>query len=448
MATGNSNNPQSFSHVLQTLNITEDHLYEMAREATWCKRKPRKITPFIMLDSFYDRSRMKSATFRNIASKIDVDYGQGPCKQAVAQRTNFSCCLLVEKLIKKSFEFKFRTASLTVRESWSFSAYKRVLVQDSTIIKLPAWLYPIFSGVSNAHSKVCNARIQAVYDIKNMKLISFSIDSYTKNDLKSTPELDIRKDDLVLRDRGYLIMAELRRHAHLSADFIYRHKTKFIYLDPSTKSPINLLALLREQAHLDLKVLLNDGKQTEVRLIAAPVDSETANLRRMKAKKETKGHCPSREVLAFMDWTIFITNIAKDKADFKTILITYGLRWRIEIIFKAWKSHMNFDSIHRVSQVQLLIILKMRLLRIMLFTNFLYRDCYLIVWHNFQIHLSMLSFFNELNCNPERITKILSALNRPFDLNAPIWQTLVKYCCHEKRKRLNFHDSCKITNLT
>jgi len=442
MSTVNSDNLNSFSSVLQTLNITENDLCEMAKEASWCKRKPRKITPFMMLDSFYDRTNMECASFRNIASKIDFDYGSGPCKQAVAQRTNFSCCRLVENLIKKSFEAKFHTAALTIQENTLFSAYRRVIVQDSTIIKLPAWLYPIFSGVSNAHSKVCNARIQAVYDIKNMMLLSFSIDSYSKNDLKATPELEIRKGDLVLRDRGYLIMGELRRHIHLSADFIYRHKTKFVYLDPITKSPIDMLGLLRKYGHLDMTVLLNDGEQTPVRLIASPVDKETANLRRMKAKKETKGHNPSKEVLELMDWTIFLTNIAKEKADFKTILVAYGLRWRIEIIFKAWKSHVNFDSIHRVSQVQLLIILKMRLLRIMLLTNCLYRNCYLIVWHHFQRHLSMLSFFNELNCNPERITKILSVLSQSFEQDDLIWQTLVRYCCHEKRKRLNFHESC------
>lgn len=28
-------------------------------------------------------------------------------------------------------------------------------------------------------------------------------------------------------------------------------------------------------------------------------------------------------------------------------LETYGLRWRIEVIFKAWKSQMDFHVIHR-----------------------------------------------------------------------------------------------------
>ena len=69
----------------------------------------------------------------------------------------------------------------------------------------------------------------------------------------------------------------------------------------------------------------------------------------MKARKETKGHNPSKAVLELMDWTIFITTIPAPIADFARILAIYGLRWRIEVIFKAWKSHMNFHLLHRVS---------------------------------------------------------------------------------------------------
>lgn len=435
---------QSFANVLKTLDITEDHLNQMAKDTAWCKREPRKITPFKMLDSFYNRTNMKCASFRNIASKLDNDNDDGPCKQAVAKRTNFSCCRLVVNLIKKCFEAKFQSEALTVQQNPLLSSYKRVIVQDSTIIKLPSWLYAIFSGVSNGHSTVCNARIQAVYDLKNMELTSFSIDSYSKNDLKAAPELELKKGDLILRDRGYLNLPEIRRHALLPADFIYRHKLKMVYLDPVTKSPINLLELLRKHGHLDMDVVLNDEQFTPVRLVAAPVNKEISSLRRMKAKKEMRGHNPSAELLDSMDWTIFLTNIKKDKADFKTILITYGLRWRIEIIFKAWKSHMNFDAIHRVSQVQLLIILKLRLLRIMLFTNYFFKNCYLIILEHFERHLSMLSFFNELDYNPERITQIMSALSKPFEREDSIWRTLVRYCCYEKRKRLNYHELCLV----
>lgn len=63
-----------------------------------------------------------------------------------------------------------------------------MLVQDSTLIELPARLFETFSGVGNATSQVCNARIQAVYGLRRiMAFEAFSIDAYRKNDLKAAP---------------------------------------------------------------------------------------------------------------------------------------------------------------------------------------------------------------------------------------------------------------------
>lgn len=46
-----------------------------------------------------------------------------------------------------------------------------------------------------------------------------------------------------------------------------------------------------------------------MRRVAAAVNEETPNLRRMKARKENHGHNPSKAILELMDYTIFITTI-------------------------------------------------------------------------------------------------------------------------------------------
>ena len=432
----------SFCGILQTIGVDEDLLIQKAIELGWQVRKPRKITPFDLLDAIYEKSHQTLASYNNLASEIDVKKGDGPARQAVAKRMNKECQRLIEFLIEKAFEYKL-TEVFAKKPAGFLKYYNRVLVQDSTIIRLPAWLYEVFSGVSNGSSQVCNARIQATYDIKSMSLIEFSIDSYSKNDLKAAPELELLPGDLVLRDRGYLTMGEIHRHIQAEADCIYRHKTGTTYLDPITGEVIDLLVLLQENDCIDQIVMLNNSERTKVRLLSDRVDEETANLRRMKAKKENKGHNPSRAVLALMDWTIFITNVPKERATFSMIFAVYGLRWRIEIIFKAWKSHMNFDSIHRVSHTQLMIILKTRLLRIMIFTNHLYRSCYIIIRRLYYRQLSLLKFFNELRSNPERIGIILRCLAAQIlDESDPVWESLRKYCCYEKRARLNYNQIC------
>ena len=89
---------------------------------------------------------------------------------------------------------------------------------------------------------------------------------------------------------------------------------------------------------------------------------ESALRLRIRARKETKGLNPSQAVLELMDWTIFITTMPETAAPFRDILASYGLRWRIEVIFKAWKSGLGFHVVHRGSERQLRLLLAARLL--------------------------------------------------------------------------------------
>ncbi len=314
-------------------------------------------------------------------------------------------------------------------------------MQDSTVIKLPGWLFDKFSGVCNATSSVCNARIQVVFDLLTAKLVKFSIDPYSKNDLTAAPDLDLLEGDLVLRDRGYLTAAEIQRHTDAAADYIYRHKTGTVYLDVETKDPLDLPALLTRHGSLDFNVLLNNEERTRVRLLAQPVDEETANLRRMRAKKETKGHNPSQAVLFLMGWTIYLTSIPAEKAGFVEIFGIYGLRWRIEIIFKSWKSHLNFATIHRVSEVQLLIMLKARLLLIVASAN-IYRLLERAVRDISQRRISLLKLGKYLTGNIARWHRILAYPVADAEERRGILKLLTRYCCYDlRRKRLNFSET-------
>ncbi len=149
---------------------------------------------------------------------IDISTKKSVSKQAVAKKIKQQCKLFMQEivkaiLVKKLEKDKYVDVLKTLK-------YKRIIVQDSTIIRLPVALYEIFSGVSNKYSKRTVARIQVIYDLISEQFISFSIDTYTKNDIKSAPELQIREGDLVLRDRGYFSISEVKRHIDTGAVFI------------------------------------------------------------------------------------------------------------------------------------------------------------------------------------------------------------------------------------
>lgn len=424
----------TFCDLLNSLGCDEGFITQAALQFGWLKRSPRKITPASLFDAVCFEASHGSASFNDVASRIHTL----PSRQAVARRMNESALLFFQHCLALLIEHK---AAAAKPAPW-LDRHRRVILQDSTVLKLPAWLFDTFSGVANATTTVCNARVQTVYDLKSRRFLHFSIDPYSKNDLLCAPQLKLCEGDLVLRDRGYLFADEIQRHLDAKADCIYRHKTGALYLDADTLQPVDLLAELRNNGWLDLRVRLNNKAQTPVRLLSAPVSQETASLRRMKAKKETHGHAPSAAVLALMDWTVFITTIGAPEADFKTILATYGLRWRVEVLFKSWKSHLNFDTIHRVSKTQLHILLTARLLIITALTNWLYPKCHDLIKKSHDRQLSLLKFLHYLAMKPEQLPGLVHCLTHPEASPQHSLLMLKNYCCYEKRKRPNFDQSC------
>lgn len=410
----------------------------MAYETGFMKRRSKKIDPPFFLANLCLSALEGSPSYNDLAARFHADYNISASKQAFWKRADASCVLFLKTVLERVIIQKLnKDDSLAIKIC---KQYNRVLVQDSTIIKLPLRLFDVFSGVANGNTAVCNARIQGVYDLVAGCFISFSIDPYSKNDLTAAPELQIQKGDLVLRDRGYSTYEEIRRHINSGSDCIYRHKFKSVYIEPLTQMNINLTALLIEKGDLDIVVCLPDNERTKVRLIAKPVDPEIANLRRMKAKKEMRGHNPSPEVLFLMSWTIFITTIPKDQADFQQILKLYKLRWRIEIIFKIFKSHMNFSKIHNVSEQQLNLILTERFIMIVLCIHFIYKPYCILIANIYNKQLSMIKFIHYLMKNSSVMVMTLKHHSNKISYLKNHLQSVVRYCTYEKRKRQNFND--------
>lgn len=315
------------------------------------------------------------------------------------------------------------------------NTFKRILVQDSTIIRLPQKLYEIFSGVKNAITTVCNARIQTIYDLLSGSFISFSIDTYSDNDLKVARKLEVQEGDWVLRDRGYYLLAAIQGMKQHGADSILRYKHKTAFYDSETKKEIDLLQLLQTRGHLDIRVVAGENKEIPLRIIAAAAGEEVANLRRMKAKKEAKSRGCSYELLQLLGWTIFITTIDDEEFTFQHAAILYSLRWRIECIFKTWKSNFSFDKIHTVSEMQLRVLLLSRFIMITLLYERAYKPLELYIADKAEKQLSLMKFMRFVSKNLKIFCEQWCNKNNS---NAVI-QLVQRYCCFEKRKRINFN---------
>lgn len=423
------------------LNINNKELSALAR-GTGFVHRVRKIDSMNLMYSIAMESMKGIVSYNDIAASIENDNGIRISRQAVWKKVTESCVDYFRHILELVIVSK--VMSHHYKGQITGCKFKRVLIQDSTIIRLPQRLFESFSGVSNGTSTVCHARIQGVYDLLAGKFISFTINPYSKNDQVCANEMEIQQDDLTLRDRGYLSVDELKRHSLSGAHCVYRHKMKMQLLDYDTEEPIDVLSLLKKEGSLDIPVRLNDKERTAVRLVARPVDQETADNRRMRAKREMKGHRPGKLFMELQSWTIFITTIPLDRADFDTLLEIYGLRWRIETIFKSWKTNLYFDNIHNVSKNQLTIILIARMIMFSIITQIVYVPCKILLNKHMNRTLSLLKLTKYLTRNPMKFISLIKEIKAYRGVIGQSLITLGLYCVYDKRLRLNFDQKLNI----
>jgi len=309
-------------------------------------------------------------------------------RQAYHQRMNDECVIFFEKILEKVMASKY--PSEDIDEISGSDGFKRILIQDSTVIRLPLRLFEVFSGVKNAHSAVCNARIQGVYDLLSKKFVQFSIDPYSKNDLSAASDINVEPGDLLLRDRGYFSVPNIQELKSQGADIILRYKHKTTIFD----------------------------------------------IQRMKAKKESDSKNPSKELPALMSWSIFITTIRTETFTFETFFKLYRLRWRIENIFKTWKSCFSFSKIHNVSEKRLRVLLTARLTMITFIYQRLFSPLYMEIRKISKKRLSLMKFTQYIRKNIELIFKLADIPK----LSQKALHAIIRYCTYDLRKRMNFEE--------
>jgi len=413
------------------VGLDRKKIRQLAFETGFCKRHSGKISAPDFLVHLCLESVSGTVSYNDLAARVEARSGIAASRQAYWERTDEPCVRFFQSILEHVMLSKCDPHQ--IRSIKRQGRFKRILLQDSTIIKLPLRLFEVFSGVKNAHSAVCNARIQGIYDLLSGRFIHFSIDPYSKNDQAATMEIPIQPGDLILRDRGYFRIQTVEAHKRAGADSINRYKHPTVLYDPATGQRINLLELLARNGSVDMLVRAGTEPTVGLRLIAIATPEETANLRRMRAKKEMH-HPPSRELLKLMSWTIFLTTITDPAATFKEIAALYALRWRIENIFKTWKSYFNFQKLHNIPEIQLRVLLKARLIIITLSYQKLFVPLFRQLDGTSGKIVSLIKLMRYITQNLELLPQYLnSTAPSPRMLNA-----VLRYCTYEKRCRPNF----------
>ena len=397
--------------------------------------RKRKIDCVKLMHTICQETIKSSPSFRNLAEAYFFNHGTIVSKQAIAKKFNDDMLTLFKSILSNLFS-KFLKLPKIDYSGKLKSIFNRILLQDSTVVKLPDSADESFIGMKNQNKNSKGCRIQAVFDILSNNFADFEITPYTVNDQKAASRTKsfLQRRDLIIRDLGYLTMDGLSRIIELKAFFISKIKTTTNFYDQDGNK-VNLLNLFGKSKLVDCHLLMSK-KKIPVRLVARPVPQNIANERIRKKKKDSRNN-PSKDSLKLCGWDIIITNISQNDIEPNIIIELYKLRWKIEIIFKTWKSFFNLKAFHSgISKNQIMIYIIARLITISYINTRIINPLLNIAEKEYNVFLSYQKLTQFIASKLEKIIRYLE--NKSSTSIRDLLIVIIKNTQYEKRRRINY----------
>jgi len=407
-------------------------------------RNSGKISPQDFLISFFSLMVGKCYSLRQWSITLSGIINDTVTFQAVAKRLNQRSLNFVKSLIGKAL---IRNVSLKscINKVGGLTYFNRVLIEDSTCIKLPPDLFSQFPGSSNQIGKSSSvARIQLCVDIKNGDYINYDVASYRNNDFSYAANIVkyLKPNDLVIRDLGYSVNDVFNQISKADAFYIARLHMQSVIYSADNQELVDLVKILKKTeskglSYFESNYIIGVTDKVECRIICTKLSQAQIDKRyEQRQKTRAKNRKPNKKTKYLLTWNILITNIKKEEFSGQQIHQMYTLRWHIELIFKTWKSYFKLDSIFKSCQgpnrVKPEILLYLCLCFIVVLVNPQFKKYQKLIYKKFGSFLSPMKFTKAvLNNLPSLMNKTTSLLLLQF----------YKNCCYDKRKdRLNIYE--------
>jgi len=261
--------------------------------------------------------------------------------QAIEQRHTTRLAEFLEALFRRAAQSIVKSQTTLAPLLERFAA---VLILDSTTITLPDALSTRFPGCGGSHGGGQAAmKLQVQWDLGSGAIEAVAIEAGRDSDCKTSLQAaPLTPGSLRIADLGYFDTEVFERFEREGIFWISRLQFGTSVFTPEGLR-LPLLDWLDAQSgpFVDQPILMGTERKVACRIVAWRVPQEVANRRRQKLIAEARrkdGRVPSKERLAWCDWTILVTNVATDVLTVKEVLVFYRARWQIELLFKRWKS--------------------------------------------------------------------------------------------------------------
>ncbi|MGE3818650.1 MAG: IS4 family transposase [Isosphaeraceae bacterium] len=304
-------------------------------------RRRRKFSPATLARTFLLGFLAKpNATAQDLA-RTAARGGVLVIPQALTQRFTDAMACFLEGLFRRAITQRVqadRTLGPLVER------FPAVLLLDSTTITLPAELADRFPGCGGSYGGGRAAmKLQVQIDLRHGALDAIAIEAGKDCDPRSSLQSAPRPaGSLRIADLGYFDIEVLRDLQDRGESWVSRLAFGTEIVTPEGAPIARIEDLFTPRTKLvDRPILLGKEARLPCRIVIWRVPEEVANRRRQEliATARDKGNRPpSRERLAWCDWTIIVTNAPDDRLRPEEVGVLYRARWQIELVFKRWKS--------------------------------------------------------------------------------------------------------------
>ncbi len=332
------------AQTLQTLlTTTADH----SAAQSGCIRRCRKLTGASLVQTLVlGWLHQPEATLHNLA-QMAATLGVQISPQGLDRRFTEQTAICLKQVLEAAVTQVFASDPVAIPLLQRFPA---LLVQDSSIVLLPAALADTWRGCGSADPQTAAAavKLQVRLDLLTGALQGPLLQDGRVHDLKAPAQtLDLPAGALRVADLGYFSLDILQRLSASEGFWLTRWQAGTVVLDEHGRR-VDLLPWLAAHGDVpvDSPVRLGQTYRLPARLLAVRVPPEVAKLRRSRLHAEAQRRCQavSPVRLAAADWTIYLTNVPAERLTLQEALVLGRARWQIELLFKLWKSQGGIDE--------------------------------------------------------------------------------------------------------
>lgn len=342
---------------------------QAARSSGFLKRKPRKLSPTgfvkaVLLAAAHLRTSFNSIALHSGHADAEACSRQNIFKRCTASAVAFMQALLDHAILLKLPELPVLAAGF----------FKRIIIEDGSVIRFHDSAASDFPANPGASGMKAMLRLQFAYDYKSGRTLRATPAAYSHTDTAAAGELLdlLEAGDLCIRDMGYY-----------KAEWFQRMDAKGVFylsrLKPEVKIPREdggpamgfdeFLHKVRGQV-FDKTISIGAKGAFTTRLVAMRVPEKVAAERRRKIHEEARIRRKTANslTLALAGWTVFVTNIPQETAGPEELRKLYGLRWHVELVFKALKGNgcLRGLAVHASNRHHLEVLLLAQLLQLVL----------------------------------------------------------------------------------